>query len=315
MEVTQNLRILEELDNETAVTIIQLALEELSQLLESDQGTNQQGTNSEARRRLERQRDELQRQFRRRGRTAVATGGQASFASTRPAPEPVNTRPQQARTNETLTRGGPSTSMHQIPGAWPSPPLPPQPPTAAQQPPGVRTSRRQDEPSPQTMCHICRDDYILTEVVTLTCRHHCCRECLNELYRGATADESRYPPRCCANQPLALEQSRPLINAQILRDFLEKKVEWDTQNRTYCSNRNCGSFIPPGNIRGKDARCTRCRTRTCAECKRAAHDMNTPCGNDGELQGALRLLERNRWRRCEGCGNGIERTYGCNHMA
>jgi hypothetical protein len=98
MEVTQNLRILEELDSETAVTIIQLALEELSQLLESDQGTNQQGTNSEARNRLERLRDELQRQFRRRGRTAVATGGQASFESTRSAPEPVNTQPQQERT-------------------------------------------------------------------------------------------------------------------------------------------------------------------------------------------------------------------------
>ncbi len=36
MEVIQNLRILDEIDDETAVTIIELALQELGQLLERD---------------------------------------------------------------------------------------------------------------------------------------------------------------------------------------------------------------------------------------------------------------------------------------
>jgi hypothetical protein len=68
MEVIRNIRILGELDDETAVTVIQLALEELNQLLENDQGIVQaaESTNSEARRKLERQRDELQRNLRRR---------------------------------------------------------------------------------------------------------------------------------------------------------------------------------------------------------------------------------------------------------
>jgi hypothetical protein len=55
MEVIQNITILDKLDDETAVTVIQLALEELNQLLENDQRAAQptKGTNSEARKGLE----------------------------------------------------------------------------------------------------------------------------------------------------------------------------------------------------------------------------------------------------------------------
>jgi len=302
MDIIQNLRVLEEVDDETAVTIIQLTLEDLNQLFEADQATAQQGTNSEARRILERQRDELQRQLRRRGGTPVRGPGSAVA---QPTQEPIN-RPFHQEIFEALGGDRPVASTQGIPGAWPSPPLP------ASRPQGEVRERLRDEP--QLTCQICMDDFNTAEGLTLSCSHHCCRDCLNEIYRGATADESRYPPRCCADHGIDFEQSRPLLNAQILRDFLDKAVEWETRNRTYCSNRNCEAFIRPENIREKDARCTRCRTRTCADCKKTAHEASVPCATDEELQGTLRVLDRNRWRRCEGCRNGIERTHGCNHM-
>lgn len=202
----------------------------------------------------------------------------------------------------TLTSANSSTlTTHRIPGAWPSPPLRPQNSTVDAQQPGTRASLPAGS---QSMCHICRDDFPLAEVVALTCRHHCCRGCLNEIYRGATVDESRYPPRCCADHPLTHQQSRHLLDVQVVREFLDKTVEWDTRNRTYCSNGDCGVFIRPENIRGKDARCTRCRTKTCAGCKKAAHDRNTSCANDEERQEALRLMDRKGWWICGGCGNG-----------
>ncbi|KAE9368755.1 hypothetical protein N431DRAFT_428516 [Stipitochalara longipes BDJ] len=189
MDIIPNLRFLEELDNETAVAIIQLALEDLNQLFDSDQ----QETNSEARRVLERRRDELQRQLRRRCRIAV---GGFSSAVAWPIQEPVSLQYQQARPSETLASDECAAPIYRIPGAWPSLPLPPQDPTTSQQSQAVRSSLLQSEviellrAAPQLMCHICRDDFVLTEGLTFSCNHDCCCECLNEIYRGATADES-----------------------------------------------------------------------------------------------------------------------------
>ncbi|KAN0093675.1 hypothetical protein V8E51_016859 [Hyaloscypha variabilis] len=305
MDVIENLRVLEDLDNETAVIIIQLALDDLNQLFQEDQGTAQQRTNSGARRALERRRDELQRLLRRRGGAPLTTAGRSGSASTLPAQEPVQPKAEQDESNQTVVSERTSTSTYRIPGAWPSDEGP------SQLQSQVREILRA---VPQLMCHICMDEFDLTDGLTLSCGHPCCRDCLNEIYRGATADESRYPPRCCASQSIPLEQSRPLLEAQVFREFVDKQVEWETRNRVYCSNRNCGAFIRPVNIRGRDARCTSCRMRTCAECKKATHAASVPCATDEELRGALNVLERNRWRRCKGCRNGIERTYGCSHM-
>jgi hypothetical protein len=115
MDVIENLRVLEGLDNETAVTIIQLALEDLNQLFQEDQGTAQQRTNSEARRALERRRDELQRLLRRRGGAPLATAGRSGSASTLPAQEPVQPQAEQDESNQTVVSERTSTSTYRIP--------------------------------------------------------------------------------------------------------------------------------------------------------------------------------------------------------
>jgi hypothetical protein len=213
---------------------------------------------------------------------------------------------RQERSRITSATPESSNSAQRIPGAGPEPShmKTEGPSSRVQQPPLDNT--------PRLRCSVCMDDFPRRDVAAFACAHHFCRECLNEIYRGATDDESCYPPRCC--QPIPIEQSWPFLNAQVLSDFLEKQVEWDTRDRTYCSNRNCGCFIRPENIQGRDTTCLRCRTRTCSNCKNVAHDINAPCADDEGVQRALELLEQNHWRRCQGCRNGIERTYGCNHI-
>jgi IBR domain, a half RING-finger domain len=318
MEVINNLRQLDELDDETAVTVIQLALQELNVLLEADQGPSQRPEeSSQARRALERRRDELERHLRRRrGRTAPAVAGPSSSSSSQPAQAPVEAGPpntqqngqqpvqpppestevgEGGQENETATHEQSPNSGYRVPGSWPE-------------------SEQIEDTGHQELvpCNVCMDDFDSRNVLTLQCHHHCCRESLNEIFRGATTDESRYPPRCC--EPIPFEQSQRLLEGQVAREFLEKQVEWETKDRTYCSNRGCLRFIRPENIRGKDAKCTSCRTRTCSHCKKAAHGKER-CLDDEDMQGPLRVMEQNRWRRCESCGAGIERTYGCNHIS
>ena len=146
MDVIENLRVLEGLDNETAVTIIQLALEDLNQLFQEDQGTAQQRTNSGARRALERRRDELQRLLRRRGGAPLTTAGRSGSASTLPAQEPVQPQAEQDESNQTVVSERTSTSTYRIPGAW----------TSDEGPSQLQSQVREIlRAVPQLMCHIC----------------------------------------------------------------------------------------------------------------------------------------------------------------
>jgi len=156
------------------------------------------------------------------------------------------------------------------------------------------------------------EEFIRSGLTELPCGHHYCGRCLTQIFKAATTDGFRYPPRCC--RPISLDQARRLLNMKVEKDYLEKRVEWDTNDRTYCSNKNCLAFIRPAIIRGKKATCSKCGKTTCSECKTAAHYNETPCGKDNDLQKALSLIQRNRWQRCTDCGEGIERTEGCNHM-
>ena len=181
----------------------------------------------------------------------------------------------------------------------------PTPPISEATPSGVR----------KETCNVCLDEYFWYLVLTLACGHHFCGECITELFKGATKDESRYPPRCC--EPIPLEQGQTIVHWEAMDEYMEKKVEWDTlaKNRTYCSNTECGAFIRPQqvNVRGRTATCHKCGRKTCTKCKAEQHPPYQKC-HDPDLQGALNVIEENRWQRCSTCGTGVERELGCNHM-
>ncbi|KAK3345570.1 hypothetical protein B0H65DRAFT_425427, partial [Neurospora tetraspora] len=161
-------------------------------------------------------------------------------------------------------------------------------------------------------CVICRDHFRSDEVATVPCHHDYCRPCLVSLFTAAMTDESLFPPRCCS-KPINLDQCRFLLGPQLVGRFLAKKLEFETPNRTYCSQPTCSFFIPPLFIRQDVATCVKCGHKTCGLCRGQAH-TGTDCPGDPAAQEVLAMAEREGWKRCHSCKRMVELKYGCNHI-
>lgn len=161
-------------------------------------------------------------------------------------------------------------------------------------------------------CVICLDMVVFFEIAKLPCGHECCRGCLQDMFTAAVVDESRYPPRCCDNIATDAKEVRLYLSAELIKAFEEKKVEWESTNRAYCSNEECGLFIRAEHVVPGLATCPTCHTVTCTFCKKSAHDGD--CPDDEALQQTLRLMSETGWRRCQQCRAGVELTFGCNHI-
>jgi hypothetical protein len=161
-------------------------------------------------------------------------------------------------------------------------------------------------------CVICEEYVAFFDVARLPCQHECCRACLMEMFEAATIDESRHPPKCCDEISPEAENVRIFLTSEIIKKYLEKKIEWETKNRTYCSHKDCRKFIGLDHIFADLAVCPTCEHKTCTMCKEASHDAD--CPKDNELQQTLELVKENGWRRCESCRRVLELRVGCNHI-
>ena len=161
-------------------------------------------------------------------------------------------------------------------------------------------------------CVICEEHVAFFDVARLPCQHECCRACLMEMFEAATVDESRYPPKCCDEISPESENVRLFLTSEMIEKYLEKKIEWETKNRTYCSNKDCRKFIASEHIFADLAVCPTCDHKTCTLCKEAFHDAD--CPKDNELEQTLELVKENSWRRCESCRRILDLMVGCNHI-
>jgi hypothetical protein len=124
-------------------------------------------------------------------------------------------------------------------------------------------------------------------------------------------DDSLFPPKCC-RQPLVSGGVRIFLTPELVKEYERKKIEYDTPNRTYCSNPVCSSFIKLGDIANELATCTECGTITCTMCKAVQHTGDCPA--DTALQQVLEAAEENGWQRCYSCRRLVELDVGCHHM-
>jgi hypothetical protein len=161
-------------------------------------------------------------------------------------------------------------------------------------------------------CVICEEFVIFFDVTHLPCQHDCCRACLMEMFEAATLDESRYPPKCCDELSPEPDNVRLFLTSEIIKKYLEKKIEWETKNRTYCSHKDCRKFIGSEHIFADLAVCPTCDHKTCTLCKETSHDAD--CPKDNELEQTLELAKENSWRRCESCRRVLDLMFGCNHI-
>ncbi len=124
-------------------------------------------------------------------------------------------------------------------------------------------------------------------------------------------DESLFPPRCC-RQPFPWELVRDKLSEELQTAFPIKRIELETQNRTYCYVATCSAFIKPDDYDKDKTTCPKCQSITCVKCKRKSHDG--VCGEDGETEELLATARQNGWQRCSGCRRMVELNIGCNHM-
>ncbi|RAK97440.1 E3 ubiquitin-protein ligase [Aspergillus ibericus CBS 121593] len=160
-------------------------------------------------------------------------------------------------------------------------------------------------------CCVCYDSYHAHKIHRLSCKHTYCSDCLKDLFLRATKDQSLFPPRCC-RQPISLDVVQTALSETELDEFKCAELEFSTTDRTYCSNLNCGKFIPPSHINGERAQCPYCNTFTCAMCKNAFHYDD--CPEDTATQATLALAANEGWQRCFSCRAIVALGIGCYHI-
>jgi len=258
----------------------------------------------------------------------------ADSSAIRAAVQAENQAIQDRRLAEALSRGEtiPADSISSAPAAPPQSLHPSRRPQAASSTPsqdflfGARSSawasssqvpRLQSKSAIQGKpCVACGDVIPQSDVLTCPppCTHGYCRECLESLFKAAMTDESLFPPRCCST-PISIETASRYLPRSVVNDFLEKRVEFSTPNRTYCYQPTCSAFIRPENIFRTVATCTKCGDRTCTICKSRSHPGQAECPEDPSVRQMAEIAAQNGWQKCRPCGRYIELDTGCNHMS
>ncbi|KAF4637071.1 hypothetical protein G7Y89_g1025 [Cudoniella acicularis] len=157
------------------------------------------------------------------------------------------------------------------------------------------------------LCEACQEDIRFYDVARAPCGHEYCRNCLQDLFRASLTDDCLFPPRCC-RQPIITCTVRIFLTAELVQKYEEKKIEYDTPDRTYCSNPSCSVFIRAQRIAEDRATCSVCSRVTCTICKGVAHEGDCPA--DVALQQVLATATENGWQRCYGCKRLVELNFG-----
>jgi hypothetical protein len=161
---------------------------------------------------------------------------------------------------------------------------------------------------PRFYCTVCADDFYIADLITVPCGHNYCVKCLRLHFETTTQDESLFPPHCC-DQQIPFIYVLLYLTSGARAAYEHTSREFTTPHRTYCAAPDCGTFIPVDDILDDHARCSKCRSNTCARCKSLSHDGD--CNPNSQLE---ELAQTNNWRRCGRCHALVERSGGCNHM-
>ncbi|KAI0545145.1 hypothetical protein F4679DRAFT_487065 [Xylaria curta] len=158
-------------------------------------------------------------------------------------------------------------------------------------------------------CAACMEEDNMSSMIQAPCEHWYCLEDAHTGFRNAL--DTHQPFRCCQQEiPIDL---CPTIPKNLRDRYGLMMLEFSTLNPVYCSNKDCGIFVPPVQYRGPDvAACHSCGYTTCRLCRSAAHDG--VCPQDIGTQQVISLATRSGWRSCPTCKNMVERRSGCSHM-
>jgi hypothetical protein len=162
-------------------------------------------------------------------------------------------------------------------------------------------------------CDVCTTSFPPSQTITLQCGDTWCRNCITRRYQEATVNEGVWPVTCCRTE-IPTDNVRHLLPLDLCTNFASKSIEWSDDDRIYCHEPSCSSYIPHSTTTERLAPCSICRRETCSECKGPYHAQQ-PCLEDPTNDDLLAQTAReNRWPKCPGCSRYVEITHGCNHM-
>lgn len=159
------------------------------------------------------------------------------------------------------------------------------------------------------MCAFCRESIDGPQIL-VPCGHFWDVECLVDLFRAATVDETLFPPRCC-QQPILLDIVQHYLGAEMLVTFNRISIEFSTIDRVYCHRPTCSAFICPATETPSTQICPKCFEQTCGRCKEQAHHGASCTIDDAPI---LAMAKEEGWARCPGCKHLVELTIGCYHI-
>ncbi|KAI0670101.1 hypothetical protein C8Q78DRAFT_992468 [Trametes maxima] len=165
-------------------------------------------------------------------------------------------------------------------------------------------------PPPPESCTVCGDD-IHGSVVRLKCGHTFDTDCIQEMFKKASTDESLFPPKCCQGA-VALSEVEPHLPHDFVKHYNRKAIEFSTPDRVYCHVPTCASFLGPAADAAATLRCAECAAGTCACCKEQTHP-GVPCHFAAE-DVVLDLGKEQGWQRCPACRHLVELSIGCYHI-
>lgn len=173
-------------------------------------------------------------------------------------------------------------------------------------------------PSPLNMkpnriedCTICGEE-IPWNAYRAPCGHPYGNNCIQELFRKASRDESLFPPSCC-QRPVPLDDVRECFDNAFITAYEKKIVEFGTKNRLYCFQPTCSAFIGSSTEEPSSLACQECSKHTCGACKREAH-VGQKCGHLESDEVVLALGKEKGWQRCPSCSHLVEHVDGCLYM-
>lgn len=161
------------------------------------------------------------------------------------------------------------------------------------------------------ICTICRDPIVETEIKA-PCGHFFDRDCLQDLFRRATTDESLFPPQCCVTE-IPVDLVRQYFDYPVISAFETKAIEFNTKDRVYCCRPTCSAFLGAVTSERADMTCPSCNAVTCGSCKDEFRDRSHVCVPRIE-ESVAHLAQEQQWQRCPDCHHLVELNQGCFHI-
>lgn len=184
--------------------------------------------------------------------------------------------------------------------------------------------RENNTENAQMMCHVCYD-FKSTDMVTLSCGHHYCKECFTAFIDNALKERNLRNIRCphyhCYNRQLSAQEFEIFISNEQRAKINELQTQkWLSEQAhvKHCPTPDCKhAFINESTCQSNQA-CPGCHHTYCSQCMNK-HPEHVSCQAAREQFATPEDKANQQWKQqnskqCPKCQAHIEKNRGCDHM-